>query len=221
MNKIMISFSQFLSEGSRSSKRNLRIIKSKKTGPSEISSRLRADYLRDERRAVVRGVKNYLEDPKRFETTHDILKSGGAQHFVGGSMKGEDFAERMGNFFKGERSKKYDRERDAIERKYPGSGNEHNYMTALPKTYTLPYEGSQNVVHRTLASSDPVRERNLVKTVKRLQGADIEPIVTKSGEIHTPGNDLAASIFTVTSPHYAFDPKKVKSRIKWRNFLKK
>jgi hypothetical protein len=217
----MFSFSQFLSEGSRSSKRNLRIIKSKKTGPSEISRRLRADYLRDERRAVVRGVKNYLEDPKRFETTHDILKSGGAQHFMHGTLIGADFAEKMGNFFKGERSKKYDRERDAIERKYPGSGNERNYMAALPKTYTLPYEGSENVVHRALASSDPKRERSLVKSVKRLQGINFEPTVTDSGEIITPGNDLAASVFTIHSPNYAFDPKKVKSRIKWRNFLKK
>jgi hypothetical protein len=226
----MKSFHKFISESSRSSKRNLRIIGSTKSTPDVIRGRLEADTHRDEYRSVVRGVRNYVQNPSAFQTTGHILKSGGTTLFPDSEKIKWNRYTKMGKFVVDERLKKQEKQSKALETKYrtpnnqPGNfvQNVDNYINSLPfSTTKLPTEGPQGIVHRTLASIDPKRKKGLERSVQRLQTVDVKPVVSDSGDVTSKGTDFASSLFNPQSPNYAFDPKTPRSRVKWRNFFKK
>ncbi len=213
----MKTFLKFLAEGSRGTKRLLRIIDSSRSTPSEIHTRTRADWLRDQSRAVVRGVKQYLNDSDKLDKwdMQDVLQSGGvSSHRINPDVP---VTQREKIYSKADKIAK------RIEKKYPGTPflDDPRRVQALPRTYDSVHTNpgsTQHVVHKTLATVDPGLNTTLIKTTKRLSDLNAQMAHTGHAADEAPdmGADFASHTLNPQSSLYAFNPTTRINRVKWR-----
>lgn len=189
----MKSFKTFLLEGSRSHKKLLRKISSKRTSPEQIQDLTTANEYRSQSRDITKNIKQNLNSNNKDISIFDYLAKPNST-LVKTNQIG-----------------------DTIRKKYPGTWEREdpNYKKSFHRT-TPGTDSTEFVPHRIFSLIHPELNQSIIKGIKKVQLVDSDK-ATNFGDL---ASDIAKATLNIQSPYYISDPRKTRNKIKWRKYFK-